>query len=93
MSLNDEERRRVVLYLLEKAANTMLDAEKVIELQMWAIGANRLYYAAYYAMSALLIASGVGAKTHEGIIRMFNQMFVATGKIASFHHKNTNKTT
>lgn len=36
MSLNDEERRQVVLYRLEKAANTMLDAEKVIELQMWA---------------------------------------------------------
>lgn len=48
---------------------------------MWATGANRLYYAAYYAVSALLIANGIGAKTHEGIIRMFNQMFGATGTI------------
>lgn len=81
MSLNDEERCQVVLYRLEKAANTLLDAEKVIELKMWATGANRLYYAAYYAVSALLVANGISAKTHEGIIRMFNQFFVATGKI------------
>lgn len=77
MSLNDEERYQVVTYRLEKAANTLRDAQKVIELQMWATGANRLYY----AVSALLVANGISAKTHEGIIRMFNQMFVATGKI------------
>ena len=81
MSLNDEERYQVVTYRLEKAANTFGDAQKVIEMQMWATGANRLYYAAYYAVSALLIANGISAKTHEGIIRMFNQKFVATGKI------------
>lgn len=81
MSLNDEERYQVVAYRLEKASNTFQDAEKVIKMQMWDTGANRLYYAAYYAVSALLIASGISAKTHEGIIRMFNQKFVATGKI------------
>ena len=81
MSLTDEEKKQVVTYRLEKAANTLRDAEKVIELKMWATGANRLYYAAYYAVSALLIANDISAKTHEGIIRMFNQMFVATGKI------------
>lgn len=81
MSLNDEERYQVVTYRLEKAANTLHDAEKVIEMQMWNTGANRLYYAAYYVVSALLIAIGVSAKTHEGIIRMFNQLFVSSGKI------------
>lgn len=28
----------------------------------------RLYYAAYYAVSALLIAYGISAKAHSGII-------------------------
>ena len=57
---------------------------------MWATGANRLYYAAYYAVSALLIANGIGAKTHDGIIRMFNQMFVVTGKIEREHGRQYN---
>jgi uncharacterized protein (UPF0332 family) len=79
MSLNDEERLQVVKYRLEKANNTLSDAEKVIGMGMWATGANRLYYAAYYAVSALLIANGCLAKTHEGIIRLFNQHFVMNG--------------
>lgn len=81
MSLTDEERLQVVTYRLEKSRNTLADAEKVTAMQMWATGANRLYYAAYYAVSALLIANGIAAKTHEGIIRMFNQHFVMTGKV------------
>lgn len=81
MSLNDEERKQVVIYRLEKAEKTMSDAEKVIGLGLWTTGANRLYYATYYAVSALLIANGYMAKTHEGIIRMFNQHFVVNGKV------------
>ena len=81
MSLTDEERLQVVTYRLEKSRNTLADAERVIAMQMWTTGANRLYYAAYYAVSALLIANGIVAKTHEGIIRMFNQHFVMTGKV------------
>lgn len=41
--------------------------------------ANRLYYAAYYAASALLISYGINTKSHEGNIGMFGQKFVITG--------------
>ncbi|MBQ9659088.1 MAG: HEPN domain-containing protein [Clostridia bacterium] len=81
MSLTDEERQQVINYRIEKALKTLDDAKKVIELQMWVAGANR--YAAYYAVSALLIANGLNAKTHEGIIRMFNLLFVNTEKIGT----------
>lgn len=81
MSLTDEERKQVVLYRLGKAHKTLADAQKVIEMEMWATGANRLYYAVYYAVSALLMANGINAKTHEGIIRMFNMEYVAKGKM------------
>ena len=59
----------------------MSDAKKVIEMEMYAAGVNRLYYAAYYAVSSLLIAKGLNAKTHEGIIRMFNMQFVNEGLV------------
>jgi len=48
---------------------------------MWVTASNRLYYAAYYAVSALLIYNNINTKTHDGIIRMFNQHFVYTGMI------------
>ena len=53
MNLNDEEKQSVVAYRLEKANKTLDDAKKVIEMELWATAANRLYYAAYYAVSAL----------------------------------------
>lgn len=81
MSLTDEEKQSVIAYRLDKANKTLSDAKKVIEMELWATGANRLYYAAYYAVSSLLIASGLNTKTHEGIIRMFNMHFINTGKI------------
>ena len=81
MSLNDEEKQSVVAYRLEQANKTLDDAKKVIELELWTTAANRLYYAAYYAVSALLIAKGFNAKTHDGINRLFNMHFVKTGKL------------
>ena len=44
--------------------------------------ANRLYYAAYYAASALLIAYGIRTKSHEGNISQFGQKFVLTGMVS-----------
>ena len=53
MSLTDEEKQSVIAYRLDKANKTLSDAKKVIEMELWATGANRLYYAAYYAVSSL----------------------------------------
>lgn len=56
MSLNQEEREAVVTYRLEKAAKTMEQAKCNLPMHFWELVANRMYYAAYYAVSALLIA-------------------------------------
>lgn len=41
--------------------------------------ANRLYYAFYYAASALLIRNGISAHTHSGVLAMINLHFVRNG--------------
>ena len=43
------------------------------------VTANRLYYAAYYAVSALLVAYEIPTHTHEGCIQQFGMHFVQTG--------------
>lgn len=43
MSLNEEEKQSIVAYRLGKANKTLVDAKKVIELELWATAANRLY--------------------------------------------------
>ncbi len=43
---------------------------------------NRSYYAAFYAVSALLASEGVSSRKHSGVISSFDQRFVKSGEIA-----------
>ncbi len=81
MGLTEQERAILVKLKLEKSEKTLTEARKAAEMQMWATAANRLYYASYYAVSALLLKQGVGVKTHEDVIQMFGLHFVKTGKV------------
>ena len=92
MSLKEEERIAIVTYRLEKASKAMAQAKANLPLQTWEVVANRMYYAAYYAISALLIAGGFPAvKGHDTIVRMFGLHFVKTGKFSSEQGKLYNK--
>lgn len=81
MSLNAEERKAVVEFRLEKAQRAYEQAYGVVQLQYWETIANRLYYAAYNAVSALLIAYGHTAQTHSGVAHLFGLHFVKTGVV------------
>ena len=82
MGLTEQEREILVGLKVEKSDKTLLEAKKASEMQMWATAANRLYYAAYYMVSALLLQHGVSVKTHEVVIQMFGMHFIKTGKVA-----------
>ena len=77
--MTEEERRAVVEFRIEKSLRAYAEAKGVIELKYWETIANRLYYAAYNAVSALLIANGDTAQTHSGVIHIFGQQFIKTG--------------
>lgn len=83
MPLTDEERKAIVVYRLEKSNDAMVEAKDCASLGHWNLAANRLYYAAYYASSALLISAGYAAKTHDGTIGMIGQHYVRTGVLAN----------
>ncbi len=79
MSLTEEERRLLVEYRIEKAEATFIEATDNAGLGHWTLAANRLYYAAYYVSSALLLHRGFVAKTHEGVNVMIHREFIKTG--------------
>lgn len=82
MGLTEENRRDVVNYRIERAYTALDQAKKNLEINCLEVTANRLYYAAYYAASALLIAYGIRTKSHEGNISQFGQKFVLTGMVS-----------
>ncbi|MBQ4421314.1 MAG: HEPN domain-containing protein [Bacteroidales bacterium] len=79
MSLTNDERRAIVTYRIEKADVAVEDVEQLSLLQRWSIAANRLYYAVYYAATALLIDRGYVSHTHSGMITQVNLHFVRQG--------------
>ncbi len=81
MSLSEEERYALVCYRIEKARTTLEQVKNIVSTGYWDMIANRLYYAAYYAVSALLLQSGYSVQTHHGIIQMLGLHFIKTGII------------
>jgi len=78
MKLNNEERQLVIENRLRRANETLEEAKDLLNLSRWHGAANRLYYACYYAVTALLIQSGHSAHTHGGVIGLFGKYFVLT---------------
>ena len=74
--VNDEDRREIVKYRLEKSLRTYNEAVGSIANGYVETAANRLYYAAYYAVSALLVSYKYEASTHNGVIQMFGKAFI-----------------
>lgn len=79
MSLSDEERQIIVNLEKEKALSTFAEMEILQNAGLWNNIANRLYYAAFHAVSALLIHDRHNVGTHQGAVLMLHQHYVKTG--------------
>ncbi len=89
--LSDIDRIEVVKYRIEKANRTYKEAVGSIENGFVETAANRLYYAAYYAVSALLISYKYEASTHNGVIQMFGMAFLKNNIIDKKYGKIFNQ--
>lgn len=65
MSLNDEERKIVIQLEIEKAKSIFNQINELAYLGYWDNIANRLYYALFHAVSALLIYDKHSVGTHK----------------------------
>jgi len=82
MTLQPEDRSVLVAIRLQRAKETLVEIEGTMHLGYWRIVANRLYYACYYAVSALLIKNALTAHTHAGVINQFGLHFVTKGLVS-----------
>ena len=82
MSLKEEDRRIIVEMELEKAERTFAEQNVLRKAGLWSTLANRLYYALFHAVSALLISEGHEVGTHKGAVIRFQQYFVKTRRFS-----------
>jgi len=77
----DIKRREVAIYRLGRAKATLDDARLLAQSNRWNSAINRLYYAAFYAVTALLTWENFDAATHKGVKQLFSAHFIQTGKL------------
>jgi uncharacterized protein (UPF0332 family) len=80
--LSDEHRMALVKYRLERAIKTLEEAKYMRKGNFFNAAVNRLYYACYYAVTALLLARNIEANTHSGEKTMLSFHFVRTGLLS-----------
>lgn len=72
----------LVQYRFMRAFNSLNDAKLLAEHESWNSAVNRLYYACFYAVNALLIHHGFEPKSHNGVKTIFFKEFIANEKIS-----------
>ena len=72
----------IVAFRLEKSVIDFDAANALAAVQNWSGVVNRLYYAAFHAVSALMLQSGIRVKSHSGAKAMLDLHFVKTGTLS-----------
>ena len=73
-------------YRLSLAQETLANAKLCMDNQFYRDCINRSYYAAFYAIKAVLATESVDFKRHKDAVGYFNKKYVATG----ISHTNAN---
>jgi uncharacterized protein (UPF0332 family) len=88
------DRETLLKYRIKQAEETLADAEAMAKggLSNRSI-VNRAYYAMFYAVLGLFLKTNITLKTskHSGIISMFDQAFILSGKMNRQFSKSLHK--
>jgi uncharacterized protein len=80
--MSEEYKNDYIKYRLDRSLETLNDAKVLIKSKSWNSCINRLYYASYYAVSALLLRQNLKTKTHRTVKSQFSLHFIKTGIVS-----------
>jgi len=69
-------------YRINRAKEVLQEAEVMAEMNHWETCINRLYYACFYAVTALLEKHDLSSAKHTGVRSLFNSHFIVTNTIS-----------
>lgn len=72
----------LVRHRLDRARETLKEAEILLQQGFANTFVNRLYYACFYAVSAALLQRGLSSAKHSGVRSLFHQNLVKPGLIS-----------
>lgn len=95
MSLYNEDKISFINYRLERANETIGEAESNLNLNYLKLTVNRIYYAMFYVVEALLLTKDISSSKHSGVRSFFHKDFIKEGlvdiKYGEFYDEMFNK--
>jgi len=76
-----ENRNDYINYRFRRAEEAFEEAKILAENKKWNAVINRLYYACFYAVNALLLKHDIKTKSHEGTRSQFGLHFIKSGTL------------
>lgn len=79
-----------IRYRMQRAFETLREAELLLDSGLVSGAVNRIYYACFYAVSALLVSEGYSSAKHSGVMSLFDQHWIKPGSVpkeaGTFYH-------
>ena len=79
--MKNDERTSYVKYRIETAYKTFKAARVLADNRFWNSSVNRLYYALFYVVNALLVLNEIQTKSHTATKSQFSMHYIKTGKL------------
>ena len=89
-TFDKESKIALINYRIERAYETLNEAQYNADGGFYVAAINRMYYACYYAVIALLLKYEISAQTHGGVRSMLGLHFVSKGIVSKEDGKTFN---
>lgn len=81
--MTPEIRNEIVKYRTDKAYKLLEEVEVLLDNGLYNSAVNRMYYACFHSVSALMVKNGIENKSHKGLRHLFGLHFVKKGIISN----------
>ena len=81
-TVTEEQRRDIVRYRMENARKMLEEVKSHRSNGFYNTAVNRMYYACYYAATAMLISMGIEVKSHDGVRLNLGRHIVLEGRLS-----------
>jgi len=74
-----KEIEELIKYRINRSKETLKDAKILFKAKRLFSTVNRIYYAMFYIVNALLLTEGLSSSKHSGVLSIFNREFIKRG--------------
>lgn len=77
----NQETKELIKHRISRAEESLDEAILLFNSEHYNTSVNRLYYACFYAVSALLLSENMSSPKHSGVRSLFNQHWVKKERV------------